>query len=70
MLVLMRKKNEEIVIVTPDGVEIVVLVVDQRGDKTRLGVEAPRAFQVHRAEVWETIKRQAALDRLAGGAVK
>ena len=52
MLVLSRKLNESIVI----GENIVVTVIDIRGDKIRLGIEAPRHVSVHRREVYERIK--------------
>jgi len=52
MLVLSRKTNESIVI----GENIVVTVVDIRGDKIRLGIEAPKHVSVHRREVYERIK--------------
>ncbi len=54
MLVLVRKKNESIVI---NG-EIVVVVVEIRGDKVRLGVEAPKEISVHRREVHDAINRK------------
>ena len=54
MLVLSRKQNESIRI----GDEIVITVVDIRGDKVRLGIEAPKDVGVHRQEVYEAIKRQ------------
>lgn len=57
MLVLSRKKNERIVI---DG-SIVITIVDVRGDKVRLGIEAPRDVAIHRQEVYEAINA-----RLAG----
>ena len=53
VLVLSRKKNESIVI----GENIVVMVVDIRHDKVRLGIEAPKEVSVHRLEVYEAIKR-------------
>jgi carbon storage regulator len=53
MLVLSRKKNESIVI----NDEITIVVVEIRGDKVRLGVEAPREVPVHRSEVYEAIQR-------------
>ena len=53
MLVLSRKKNESIVI----NNEITVVVVVIRGDKGRLGIEAPKEVPVHRREVYEAIKR-------------
>ena len=53
MLVLSRKRDEQIVI----GSDIVVTVVDIRGDKVRLGISAPNHVPVHRYEVYEAIKR-------------
>lgn len=53
MLVLSRKKNESIVI----NNEITIVVVEIRGDKVRLGVEAPREVPVHRREVFDAIQR-------------
>lgn len=55
MLVLSRKKNESIVI----NNDITVVVVEIRGDKVRLGVEAPKEVPVHRREVYDAIKRNA-----------
>ena len=54
MLVLSRKKNEAIVI----GDNITVVVVEIRGDKVRLGIEAPETTDVHRQEVYDAIQRQ------------
>lgn len=54
MLVLSRKKNEAIRI----GDGIVITVVDIRGDKVRLGIEAPGNVPVHRREVYDAIKRE------------
>ena len=56
MLVLSRKKNESIVI----NNDITVIVVEIRGDKVRLGVEAPKEVPVHRREVYDAIKRNEA----------
>lgn len=53
MLVLSRKKNESIII----NDNIVVMVIEIRGDKVRLGIEAPKDLPVHRQEVYEAIKR-------------
>jgi carbon storage regulator len=52
MLILSRKKNESIVI----NDDVTIVVVDIRGDKVRLGVEAPRHCPVHRSEVYEAIR--------------
>ena len=54
MLVLSRKKNESIVI----NDEISVVIVEIRGDKVRLGIEAPKEVPVHRREVFDAIKKQ------------
>lgn len=51
MLILTRRLNEEIVI--SGGVRI--KVVDIKGDKIRLGIEAPKTVAVHRSEVAERI---------------
>lgn len=53
MLVLSRKKNESIVI----NNDITIVIVEIRGDKVRLGVEAPKEVPVHRQEVYDAIKR-------------
>ncbi len=53
MLVLSRKKNESIVI----NNDITIVVVEIRGDKVRLGIEAPKEVPVHRREVYDAIKR-------------
>lgn len=52
MLVLSRKKNERIVIA---GGEIVLTIVEIRGDKIRIGIEAPKDISVHRGEVQDAI---------------
>ena len=56
MLVLSRKKNESIVI----DDDITIVVVEIRGDKVRLGVEAPKEVPVHRREVFDAIRRNEA----------
>jgi len=54
MLVLSRHRDESIVI----GNNIVVTIVDIRGDKVRLGIDAPTEIPVHRREVYEAIQRE------------
>lgn len=54
MLVLSRKRNEKIVI----GDNITVYVVEIRGDKVRIGVDAPQSVVVHREEIKLAIERQ------------
>lgn len=66
MLVLSREEQESIVI----GENIIVTVTRIIGDKVRLGVEAPKEVPVHRREVYDAIRREAAADekKAAGGA--
>ncbi len=54
MLVLSRQRDETIMI----GDVIEITVVDIRGDKVRLGINAPPEVSVHRKEVWEAIQRE------------
>ncbi len=54
MLVLSRKKNESIVI----DDTIIITVVEIRGDKVRLGIEAPKEIPVHRSEVYAAIQNE------------
>ena len=58
MLVLSRKKDEKIVI----GDQITLMVIDIRGDKVRLGIEAPKDVAVHRQEVYEAIQKEMQMD--------
>jgi carbon storage regulator len=54
MLVLSRHRDESIII----GDEIIITVVDIRGDKVRLGIAAPIEISVHRQEVYDAIQRE------------
>ena len=54
MLVLSRQKDESIMI----GDDVQITIVDVRGDKVRLGIEAPKSIPVHRREVYEAIQRE------------
>ena len=54
MLVLSRQKDESIVI----GDDIEITIVDVRGDKVRLGINAPREISVHRREIYDAIQRE------------
>ncbi|NOY43033.1 MAG: carbon storage regulator CsrA [Planctomycetes bacterium] len=54
MLVLSRQRDESIII----GDNVVITIVDVRGDKVKLGIEAPKEIPVHRQEVYEAIQRE------------
>jgi carbon storage regulator len=54
MLVLSRQRDESIII----SDNIIVTVIDIRGDKVRLGIQAPTEIPVHRQEVYEAICRE------------
>ena len=53
MIVISRIKGERLVL----GDDIILTVIETRGDKVRLGVELPQGGTVHRAEVYEAICR-------------
>lgn len=54
MLVLSRQKDESIMI----GDEVEITIVDVRGDKVRLGINAPRSVAVHRKEIYLAIQKE------------
>ena len=54
MLVLSRQRDQTIM----NGDEIEITIVDIRGDKVRIGINAPPEIPVHRKEVYEAIKRE------------
>lgn len=54
MLVLSRHRDESIII----GNDITITIVDIRGDKVRIAIDAPREVSVHRREVYDAIKRE------------
>ena len=59
MLVLSRQRDESIMI----GDEVEITIVDVRGDKVRLGINAPRRIAVHRKEIYEAIQREKAQNK-------
>jgi carbon storage regulator len=61
VLVLTRKSNQSIVI----GDDVIVTVLEVRGDHIRLGITAPRSVPVHREEIW--VARHAAAALAADG---
>ncbi|MEY3173632.1 MAG: hypothetical protein RLZZ436_1546 [Planctomycetota bacterium] len=56
MLVLSRQSDEAIII----GDNIRVTIVEVRGDKVRIGIDAPRDVTVHRQEIYDAIRRDSA----------
>ena len=54
MLVLTRRLNESITL----GDDIVLTVIEVRGDQVRLGINAPRDMAVHRMEVWLQVQNE------------
>lgn len=53
MLVLTRRANQSIMI----GNDVVVTVLEVRGDQVRVGISAPRSVSVHREEVWIELEK-------------
>jgi carbon storage regulator len=60
MLVLSRQKNESIRI----NHDITVVVVEIRGDKVRLGIEAPKEVPVHRSEIYDRVYRDPIVEKI------
>ena len=58
MLVLSRKKDENIMI----GDHITITIIEVRGDRVLLGIDAPQGLPVHRQEVWLAIKKAGEAD--------
>lgn len=52
MLVLTRRAKQSVMI----GDDVVVTVLEVRGDQVRLGIEAPRSVAVHREEVFDQVR--------------
>lgn len=52
MLVLTRRANQSIMI----GADVVVTVLEVRGDQVRIGIDAPRSISVHREEVFRELE--------------
>jgi carbon storage regulator len=55
VLVLSRHRNERIII---GDREITITIVEIRGNKVRVGIDAPIGTSVHREEVYEEIQRE------------
>ena len=53
MLVLTRRSGESVMV----GDDVVITVLDVRGDVVRVGIKAPRSVQVHREEVYRELQR-------------
>lgn len=66
MLVLTRKSNQSIMI----GDDVIITVLEVRGDQIRLGITAPREVAVHREEVWIARTGAAGIERLPRNAAK
>ena len=60
MLVLTRRANQSIMI----GDDVVVTVLDVRGDQVRIGIKAPRSVDVHREEVFVVLQRNGGRDHV------
>lgn len=64
MLVLSRQKDESIMI----GDDVEIVIVDVRGDKVRLGINAPRNIAVHRKEIFLAIQKEKDGQKVANNA--
>ena len=55
MLVLSRKVGETIIVTAPDGTQIVLMIIEVRGDKARIGIAAPKSYAINREEIQQKI---------------
>ncbi len=62
MLVLTRKSDESIRI----GDDIIIRVVEVKGNQVRLGIEAPKRFRIYREELYQKISKENRLSAMAG----
>ena len=53
MLILTRRVGENVIV----GDDIVISVIEVRGDAVRIGIQAPRSVSVHREEVYRELQR-------------
>ena len=58
MLVLSRHRDESVYVELEDGRIITIMPVDIRGDKVRLGLDAPETIKIHREEIWREIQEE------------
>lgn len=58
MLILTRRPGEDLVIETPDGTIVTIKSLGVKGNQTRIGIDAPTGFAVHRNEIWARIQRE------------
>ncbi len=54
MLILSRKVNEKIMI----GDDVVLTIIETRGEQVKIGVEAPKSVKVFRHEVFEAVQKE------------
>jgi carbon storage regulator len=54
MLVLSRKRDESIII----GDDVVITIVDIKGEQVKIGVAAPKTVSIHRKEIYEAIQQE------------
>ncbi len=54
MLILTRRVGENVIV----GDDIVISIIEVRGDAVRVGIQAPKSLSVHREEVWLELRRE------------
>ena len=59
LLVLKRRRTEEIIVTSPDGTRVRIALVESDQGSARIGIEAPSDWTINRAEVQRAIEREA-----------
>ncbi len=57
MLVLTRKSEESIIVVSPRGEVMEIHLSKIDNDRAKVGIEAPMTFKIFRKEIYETIQK-------------
>jgi carbon storage regulator len=63
VLILTRRTGENVIV----GDDIIISILDIRGDSVRVGIQAPKSLTVHREEVWLELRQANAASAASSG---
>lgn len=58
MLVLTRRVGERLILTDPEGRQVTFIILSDRDNQIRIGIEAPRDIEIHREEIYDRIQRE------------